>query len=154
MDFYDAAFTPPKDDVDYIPSEIPGLNSTLFPYQKRTLKWLLRREGVRWSEVRQQLEALSEEDMDTAIDMFREESDMSGSRIYVSDLLQIVTRDFTHFQRVQTAVKGGILSGKMVKYPLEYSPKLRLSYMSVYTTRLGEGRMLKSLEIWLWRDWK
>src|SRR6202008_793408 len=48
-DFYKSAFVPDKDDRDALAIEIPGLNAELYPFQKRALKWLLAREGVRWS---------------------------------------------------------------------------------------------------------
>ncbi|KAM4056022.1 ring finger domain-containing protein [Hirsutella rhossiliensis] len=49
MDFYDAAHVPPKDDHAPRGIDVPGLQATLFPYQKRTLCWLLAREGMQWS---------------------------------------------------------------------------------------------------------
>ncbi|SPO00716.1 related to S.pombe rad8 protein and Rdh54p [Cephalotrichum gorgonifer] len=46
LDFYDAAFVPEKDDAEAESIEVPGMTTSLYPFQKRTLKWLLAREGV------------------------------------------------------------------------------------------------------------
>ncbi|RNJ53993.1 hypothetical protein D7B24_001018 [Verticillium nonalfalfae] len=45
LDFYEAAFVPPATDGSALAIEVPGLNASLYPYQKRTLKWLLHREA-------------------------------------------------------------------------------------------------------------
>lgn len=116
MDFYNAAFVPPKDQKVLLPADIPGLASTLYPYQKRTLNWLLRREGVRWSEDQGSIEALPDNELDVPINAFREVSDVHGEKVYLSDVFHTITRDYTEAQRAQTIVKGGILSG--MSYPL------------------------------------
>ncbi|KAH8733310.1 SNF2 family N-terminal domain-containing protein [Ilyonectria robusta] len=113
MDFYNATFVPPKDDK--IPSsiEIPELEATLFPYQKRTLQWLLRREGVQWSETRKGVDTYAVEEANSQVDLFRKVKDAAGGEFYLSDIFQTVTRDVTPFRRAEMAVRGGILAEEM-----------------------------------------
>lgn len=113
MDFYEAAFVPPKDDQVANAIEVPGLDSTLFPYQKRTLQWLLRREGVQWSQDSRGVRHLSDATTPSSIGTFRLVKDVSGADFYLSDLFHVITRDPTHFRRAEMAVKGGILAEEM-----------------------------------------
>ena len=45
-DFYDSVHVPAKDSKEAESLVVEDLESTLFPYQKRTVLWMLRREGV------------------------------------------------------------------------------------------------------------
>ncbi|GAB0136818.1 DNA helicase rad5 [Epichloe bromicola] len=110
--FYEAAHVPSK--VEKVPDiVVPGLESTLFPYQKRTLQWLLAREGVMWSQEEARLQALSSKSRSTSIDSFRTVRDASGNAVFVSDVFQTVTRDPLPYQRADEHVKGGILAEEM-----------------------------------------
>ncbi|KAG6038333.1 hypothetical protein E4U41_004326 [Claviceps citrina] len=114
--FYEAAHVPPRDARDDQASDIavPGLESDLFPYQKRTLHWLLAREGVMWSGERAGLQALSPSPpLSPSIDSFRTVQDAQGKDVFVSDVFQTVTRSTTIYQRADADVKGGILAEEM-----------------------------------------
>ncbi|KPM41645.1 hypothetical protein AK830_g4886 [Neonectria ditissima] len=113
MDFYDAAFVPAKDDKAASSIEIPALQATLFPFQKRTLQWLLRREGVQWSEAKQEIEPYETNESDAGVDVFRKVKDVFGQDFYLSDIFQAVTRDVASFRRADMAVRGGILAEEM-----------------------------------------
>lgn len=112
MDFYDAAYVPPKDDLKPLLITIPGLEATLFPYQNRSLQWLLAREGVQWT-VSKDIEPLPELDAMFYVDAFRAAHDASGGNIYISDVFKSITRDISVHKQVQKAIKGGILAEEM-----------------------------------------
>ncbi|KJZ75564.1 hypothetical protein HIM_05027 [Hirsutella minnesotensis 3608] len=112
MDFYEAAFVPPKDDQDSA-FEVPGLEATLFPYQRRTLRWLLAREGVQLSRTGLQVEPLPDDRPAPNVDSFRIVKDSNGGDVFVSDLFQTITRDASFYQTAEKAVKGGILAEEM-----------------------------------------
>lgn len=111
MDFYEAAYVPPKDDAEAESIEIPSLEATLFPYQKRTLKWLLQREGIRWTT--DGPETIPDATADAEFDTFRELKDANGNTFYLSDVFHVVTRDKTPYLRAHRAMKGGILAEEM-----------------------------------------
>ncbi|KAK7409677.1 hypothetical protein QQX98_008120 [Neonectria punicea] len=113
MDFYDAAFVPPKDDKSASSIEITGLEATLFPFQKRTLQWLLRREGVQWSEAKSGVEAYETNESDSGVDAFRKVQDVAGQDFYLSDIFQAVTLDVAPFRKADMAIRGGILAEEM-----------------------------------------
>ena len=45
-DFYEAVHVPEKDDKSAEDLTVDGLESMLFPYQRRTVRWMLAREGA------------------------------------------------------------------------------------------------------------
>ncbi|KAJ4212037.1 hypothetical protein NW759_012008 [Fusarium solani] len=112
MDFYEAAFVPPKD--DQIPStiEVPVLEAALFPYQKRTLQWLLKREGVQWSDTDKTIIPYAA-DQEEPVNAFRKLVDVAGNDYYLNELLHVVTRDPAPFRNAEAFVKGGILAEEM-----------------------------------------
>lgn len=113
MDFYEAAFVPPKEDATPLTIDIPSLDATLFPYQKRTLQWLLGREGMRWSPSHRGIEALPAEMPTPGADNFRLVQDANGHEIYLHDVFHIITSDPAPYRQVDLAVKGGILAEEM-----------------------------------------
>ncbi|KAG8421882.1 hypothetical protein J3458_003718 [Metarhizium acridum] len=113
MDFYEAAHVPPKDDKVALNIDVPGLESELFPYQKRTLQWLLAREGVRWSQAKARLESTAVDHHSISIDSFRTVQDADGRTVFLSDVFQTITRDKSSYNRADRFVKGGILAEEM-----------------------------------------
>ncbi|PTB62804.1 hypothetical protein BBK36DRAFT_1127991 [Trichoderma citrinoviride] len=113
MDFYNAAHVPPKDDGSSRSIHVSGLNATLFPYQKRTLRWLLRREGVQWTAPDTAVQPVSEEEQKLDLDPFRAVNDADNNKVYLSDVFQTVTRDPTPYHQASKLVKGGILAEEM-----------------------------------------
>lgn len=113
MDFYEAAHVPPRNDKASQDIQISGLKSSLFPYQKRTLKWLLAREGVRWSQAESRLQSIPPEDHPTSNDSFRTIQDATERTVFVSDVFQTITRDKSLYNRADKLVKGGILAEEM-----------------------------------------
>lgn len=113
IDFYKAAYVPPMDDATAHSIEVPGLESTLFSYQKRTLKWLLNREGVDWLKDTHEVKTLEEHQARADALAFRSVKDVNGDEYYLSDIFRVVTRDTTLFRQAESAVKGGILAEEM-----------------------------------------
>lgn len=109
MDFYDAAYIPPKDDQEASAIQVPALESTLFPYQKRTLNWLLAREGAKLNSSVESATSAGGNDFDA----FRTVRDADDNEIYVNDILHTVTRDKSLYQAAHDAMKGGILAEEM-----------------------------------------
>ena len=116
MDFYDAAFVPPKTDGTSQTIEVPGLEATLFPYQKRTLQWLLEREGMQWLSADSSLLPVPKENTMSGFggaNGFRVVQDTEGNNVFVSDVFQAITRDTSMYSQADAAVWGGILAEEM-----------------------------------------
>ncbi|KAI3575394.1 SNF2 family N-terminal domain-containing protein [Fusarium oxysporum f. sp. albedinis] len=112
MDFYEAAFVPKKDRKTPETIQIDALESKLFPYQKRTLQWLLQREGVQWSADMRRIVPYVPENQDSVYD-FKKMTDVAGNEYYFSELFHTVTRDISLFQQAEASIKGGILAEEM-----------------------------------------
>ncbi|KAI1096887.1 SNF2 family N-terminal domain-containing protein [Rostrohypoxylon terebratum] len=114
--FYDAAFTSEKSHSDPFTLFPPKLVSTLFPFQRRALQWLLNREGVEWKDEcaneKPGLELFSNPPTNLPLS-FRMVEDASGQSFYMSDLFHVVNRNITPFRNSESAVKGGILAEEM-----------------------------------------
>ncbi|TQV99075.1 SNF2 family helicase/ATPase [Cordyceps javanica] len=111
MDFYEAAYVPPKDDPDSASIKIPSLEATLFPYQKRTVKWLLHREGIKSTS--SGMEPISEAVAQADCDTFREVKDAQGDIFYLSDVFHVVSRSKMPYHLADRVMKGGILAEEM-----------------------------------------
>lgn len=114
--FYEAAHVPDPD-PDHTPPEtaiIPGLASQLYPFQRRAVKWLMKREGVEWTlddrgnSVTEEIKFEPLEEPRSFIRM-----DVLGSSVYINPVLGKVTKDPTHFREAGQDFKGGILSEEM-----------------------------------------
>ncbi|KAF5660591.1 hypothetical protein FHETE_8873 [Fusarium heterosporum] len=112
MDFYDAAFVPPKSDKLPETIHVDAMESTLFPYQKRSLQWLLQREGVQWSDTEHKIVPYTVSNKRSVYD-FKKLTDLNGEEYYLSELLHAVTRDVTLFEEAERSIKGGILAEEM-----------------------------------------
>ncbi|KAF4999767.1 hypothetical protein FGRMN_2236 [Fusarium graminum] len=112
MDFYDAAFVPSKNDKLPETIHVDALESTLFPYQKRSLQWLLQREGVQWSDTEHNIVHCTVSNKRSVYD-FKKLTDLDGEAYYLSELFHAVTRDVTLFEEAETSIKGGILAEEM-----------------------------------------
>lgn len=114
--FYEAAHVP---DLASTPPEdfaIEGMNATLYPFQRRAVQWMLRREGVQWS---RQPDDNNSYVKDVAFEPFDAPSafakvwDADGQVCYISKLLGKITKDPTPFDGLEQNFRGGILSEEM-----------------------------------------
>ncbi|GJC82189.1 putative ATP-dependent helicase C144.05 [Colletotrichum liriopes] len=119
LDFYEAAHVPDADDKTALSIEVPELTASLYPYQKKTVQWLLKREGVRWNESNtdsvSSIEDLpAPQDIDGAHSFHKIRDELGTGRLfYVSHLYHVVTTDLAPFQHAEQSVKGGILAEEM-----------------------------------------
>jgi E3 ubiquitin-protein ligase SHPRH len=110
--FYEALCVP---ETDLPTSKIPGLSAQLYPFQRRSVQWLLSREGVRWW----QREVSGEPSLDrydadpsNAPISFQQAADADGKPFAISQLFDVVTTDPSPSLRYQH-IKGGILAEEM-----------------------------------------
>jgi E3 ubiquitin-protein ligase SHPRH len=108
--FYESVFVPSQDD-DVAASITTNLATEPFPFQKRTLKWLLKREGVQWSNGR--IEPIQQEEKCLIRSSFRQASDANAQPVFISDLLNVVTRNIEPLVEMDRDCKGGILAEEM-----------------------------------------
>ncbi|KAI1429437.1 SNF2 family N-terminal domain-containing protein [Xylaria sp. FL1777] len=116
--FYQVAFMPSHEsynDLSAIP--IPGLEATLYPFQRRAVQWLLMKERVKYDgtgpDGMLQLAELPQPPKSTLPFSFDSLNDVNGQQFYVSNLYHIVTRDITSFQEAENSLHGGILAEEM-----------------------------------------
>jgi E3 ubiquitin-protein ligase SHPRH len=124
LDFYEAAYVPPSDDDVAQAIHVEGLRSSLYPYQKRTLQWLLRREGASWTTSELGFSVCEPTTGgDTAgplsfsshpVPQRPSGTENSGSNtLQISRLYHVITDDASQFSQLETSLKGGILSEEM-----------------------------------------
>ncbi|CZT47500.1 related to S.pombe rad8 protein and Rdh54p [Rhynchosporium secalis] len=110
QDFYTSVHSPVKNN-DVAEIKVGGLETDLYPFQQRAVKWLLKREGAEWSAegVRKMTPSL-----DSELPLsFLQAIDDNGRMCYVSHLFGVVTMDITPFMESQNLLKGGILAEEM-----------------------------------------
>ncbi|KAF4120181.1 E3 ubiquitin-protein ligase SHPRH [Geosmithia morbida] len=111
MDFYESAFIPDKQDSLPLSIDIPDMDATLFPYQKRSLQWMLRREGVQWTG--SDIESLPGEMPAPLSESSRIVQDSTGRDLILNDVFHTVSENDEPFKQVERSVRGGILAEEM-----------------------------------------
>ncbi|KAJ4335487.1 hypothetical protein N0V95_008896, partial [Ascochyta clinopodiicola] len=109
-DFYDSVHVPPTD--LHVSPQIQHklVDTTLYPFQQRAIDWLLRREGVAYSEAGLLVPFV--EDVTPA--SFRAAQDANGTACYVSGLRGMVVADLEAAKGdALQSLKGGILAEEM-----------------------------------------
>jgi E3 ubiquitin-protein ligase SHPRH len=91
--------------------KVEELESDLYPFQKRAVQWLLRKEGVQWS-TEGHVKSLSSGDSILPLS-FVQARDAQGRQCYVSHLFGIVTLDINPFATSERQLKGGVLAEEM-----------------------------------------
>jgi E3 ubiquitin-protein ligase SHPRH len=103
--FYSSVHIPEKED-DVAASIVTGeLNTELYPFQKRSVRWLLEREGVQWSTVDGCVLPRCYR-MDNLPYSFHEAKDEDGEVCFISRLFNIVTKDVRPYRQIET-LRGG-----------------------------------------------
>jgi E3 ubiquitin-protein ligase SHPRH len=111
QDFYQSVHSLNKDDDVAASIENPELESILYPFQKRAVQWLLRKEGVEWEDHQVRAAPISKtEDLPSS---FVKATDAYGRSCYVSHLFGLVTLDVAPFIAAERLLKGGILAEEM-----------------------------------------
>lgn len=118
QDFYEAACVPDKEALDREVSsmEIPTLQAQLYPFQRRAVQWLLRREGVHWCRSpgsnKSAVHPYVPPESPQPPISFTHVKDADGNGIYLSPLFGVATRDTSLFRSLQN-FRGGILAEEM-----------------------------------------
>ncbi|KAF4221160.1 hypothetical protein CNMCM5878_009957 [Aspergillus fumigatiaffinis] len=111
-DFYDNVHVPP--DTPESSAEIKSdlIHCRLYPFQRRAVRWLLEREGVKLQENGHvfPLENKSASELPTSFD---KRTDAEGNMYYVSPLFMTVTSDLSSWYAPADYLKGGILAEEM-----------------------------------------
>ncbi|KAK3997482.1 putative ATP-dependent helicase IRC20 [Cladorrhinum sp. PSN332] len=117
QDFYEAACVPDQHAFDETSSmEIPGLETKLYPFQRRAVQWLLEREGVHWLQNPEAPSGIIEPYVSPtgfeAPASFTKLKDINGEIFYFSPLVRAVTKSTALFQPYHR-LRGGILAEEM-----------------------------------------
>ena len=108
QNFYESVHIPKKEDALAHSIICPQLDTQLYPFQKRSVRWLLERESVQWSSVKQSVIDLPTEAKTRRLPYsFYQMTDDDGEVIYVSHFLNVVTKDLLPYWQLE-AVRGGI----------------------------------------------
>jgi E3 ubiquitin-protein ligase SHPRH len=111
QDFYQSVHVPDK--VDDVAASIEtNLESSLYPFQKRAVQWLLRKEGVEWSNGSVTNYSPSSRQSVLPFSFFQA-TDALGKQCYVSQLFGLVTLDPALFMGLEKSLNGGILAEEM-----------------------------------------
>lgn len=118
QDFYGATCVPDKQTFDNEVSslEIPGLETKLYPFQRRAVQWLLKREGVCWFQGSELSVGRVEPYISPAESeppaSFTKLQDVNGDTFYLSPLVCAVTKTTSLYRPYQN-LRGGILAEEM-----------------------------------------
>lgn len=110
--FYEAVCVP---ETDLPSTEIPQLSARLYPFQRKSVQWLLNREGVQWHRRTESGEAVLDPyapDPSSAPISFLPATDADGKSFTISPLFDVVARDPSPSLGIQN-IKGGILAEEM-----------------------------------------
>jgi E3 ubiquitin-protein ligase SHPRH len=113
QDFYQNAHSPEKDDPISDSLVVHELESQLYPFQKRTVQWLLKREGFAWSTSSKRVVPYTVTAESSLPLSFISATDATGRTCFVSHLFGLVTLDLTSFRALERDSLGGILAEEM-----------------------------------------
>jgi E3 ubiquitin-protein ligase SHPRH len=117
QNFYEAVHVPDKEafDQSLLSAEIPNLTATLFAFQRRSLRWLLNREGVEWTKDTHSDTSILipyESTQSSNPISFTEARDSAGQKFSLSPTFRVVATDVSPYFGLQT-FRGGILAEEM-----------------------------------------
>lgn len=113
--FYEAAHVPPVDDTPPETVSIPYMTTKLYPFQRRAVKWMLKREGVQWNQDAEGDSLVNDVGFDhfDAPSAFIDVKDADGHAFYCSPLIGKATKSVGLFDDLEQEFRGGILSEEM-----------------------------------------
>ncbi|EXJ59363.1 uncharacterized protein A1O5_12244 [Cladophialophora psammophila CBS 110553] len=110
--FYDNVHVPEKSDANSADIQIPHLESRLYPFQRRAVRWLLLREGVA-VQPNGELEQLPGSPDSRLPTGFERLETMSNGTCYVNHALGVATTNLPAVEEHFASVQGGILADEM-----------------------------------------
>lgn len=113
QDFYQSVHATDQSDASTVAMKVDELESELYPFQKRAVQWLLRKEGVEWSPNGGVQDAPFKSNTVGLPNSFIRAADACGRPCYVSHLFGIVTLELSPFVSLEHQLKGGILAEEM-----------------------------------------
>ncbi|KAJ5670258.1 uncharacterized protein N7477_005621 [Penicillium maclennaniae] len=110
--FYESVHVPSDTKSSSAEIHCPGLACQLFPFQRRAVRWLLRREGV---ELQNDGTITSTErpPRDGLPASFKGMKDADGNTCYFSQLFMTITTNIHHWSDAADHLRGGILAEEM-----------------------------------------
>jgi E3 ubiquitin-protein ligase SHPRH len=111
-DFYQSAHSPAKIDPVADSLMVHEMESELYPFQRRTVQWLLRREGCEWSATSKSVVPYTAAEPALPLS-FIPVTDATGRTCYVSHLYALVTFVLDPFRALEGECLGGILAEEM-----------------------------------------
>lgn len=112
-DFYTSAHVPNR--AGTVPDAVqhPVLTCRLLPYQRRTVRWMVQREGMDLQDNNNSLVPYDQRKSEKLPSTFFEATDKEGRICYVSHVFGIVSTDLSSIHREGFNPRGGILAEEM-----------------------------------------
>ncbi|OAP55165.1 hypothetical protein AYL99_10865 [Fonsecaea erecta] len=111
-EFYDNVHVPEKTEANSADLDIPHLESKLYPFQRRAVRWLLSREGMGVQQ-NGELESLAEAPRSQLPRGFRKVETPCNGTCYVNPALGVATTNLSAVKEYFASVSGGILADEM-----------------------------------------
>ena len=112
-DFYDNVHVPDKTSQLSASIKVDLLQCQLYPFQRRAVRWLLQKEGVRVEPSGRVSSLRAGTDNDRIPDSFRRGADVDGRECFVSDVYGVVSNNLAELQARYCGGNGGILAEEM-----------------------------------------
>ena len=111
-EFYDSVHVPQNPDSAAASLKCPGIECELFPFQRRAVRWLLKREG---KDVQQdgRIVNLERHPKSCVPASFDSQKDADGRTYYFSHLFMTLTTDTSKWYDAADHLRGGILAEEM-----------------------------------------
>ncbi|KAK8216723.1 hypothetical protein M8818_001686 [Zalaria obscura] len=111
QEFYDSVYAPPINQSIPHALDAPILDSDLYPFQKRAVRWMLEREGLRFHDGELQRANRLSDDNEAAFSSFVAMKDALGNECFVSHLQGVIAS--RQYLEGLNYPKGGILAEEM-----------------------------------------
>lgn len=111
-EFYNSVHVPDAADTLAQNLKFPGMECDLFPFQKRAVRWLLRREG-RDVQEDGRLAPIETSSTNSLPASFHRQKDADGNVYYFSQLFMVLIRDLSQWYDAANSLRGGILAEEM-----------------------------------------
>lgn len=111
-EFYNSVHVPPNTDNNSADIKCPDLDCTLFPFQRRAVRWLLQRESMTL-QPDGSVAPTQTAPSDSLPVSFKQMRDADGQVCYYSHLYMTITSDISLWSDAADRLRGGILAEEM-----------------------------------------